>query len=328
MIGIKRRTWILLVVILLVAVACGQSSNQAEYPSRAITVVIPVSPGGTIDTSTRLVTQNWDLGVPFIDANQPGAATEVGALTVLGSDNEGYTMFSTTMDLHVAMAYLLSDKVSVDDFAPLGGTMSLEPALLVNKDTPWQTAQEFISALQQKGSGITIAVVQGNALQIQALLLLEALGSDATVVPFSSGGDARAAVLGGHTDATIIPAAGYPPLADDTRILAIFADHNPAPELTDNAPTWSEVSDIQLPLVRQVLTWYVTSEFADKYPDRYQKLVDGFASVVQSDAFASSLAAAQPGFDKFIDYTTPDQILSEQDAMIKFLDKYGSVLQS
>lgn len=305
--------------------ADADAAAAGDYPDQQITVTIPVGPGGTIDSSTRLLSENWDLGVPFVHVNQPGAATELGARSVLQGGANGYNLLSTTHDLHVMMASVLSDEVDVDDFVPIGGgTMALEPALIVGNGTPWESAEEFVAALEEEQSDVTIAIVRGNALHIQTLQLLEQLGSDATVVPYASGGDARTSVAGGITDATIIPAAGYTGLAEDARILAVFADENPAPELTDDAPAWPDVSDVEVPFVEQVLAWYVPSEFAESNPAQYQVLVDTFAEAVQGEGFREAMAAVN--FEPWIDYRTPDEIQALEQDMVAFVEEYGSLL--
>lgn len=322
--GSTFRTAMVMASALAVVAACGASSEQAaDYPDRRITVTMPTGPGGTIDSSTRILLESWDFGVRMVPVNQEGGATEVGALSVLQGDHEGYDIMSSTADLHTVMAALLSDRVNVEDFAPIGSTLSLVPALYVHKDAPWDTAEEFIAALQEPNSDVTIAVTQGTGQHLLVLHILDVLGSDAKVLP-GGGADSRNAVAGGVTNSAIFPAASYTSLADQVRILAVFGDENTAPDITDNAPAWNSVSDVEVPAFSQVLAWYVSSKFRNDHPDRYQTLVESFKSAVESDAFRSDLEAIDLG--AWIDYKSPSEIEELDGEMLEFIDQYGSLL--
>ena len=76
----------------------GSSPSLAEYPDRAIQIVVPYTPGGTVDLLARALapklTAVW--GQPVIILNRPGAGGSVGAEVVAKSAPDGYTLFIST----------------------------------------------------------------------------------------------------------------------------------------------------------------------------------------------------------------------------------------
>src|SRR6476619_6762590 len=78
--------------------AAGTSPSLAEYPERTIQIVVPYTPGGTVDLLARALgsrlTAAW--GQPVVILNRPGAGGSVGAEVVAKSVPDGYTLFIST----------------------------------------------------------------------------------------------------------------------------------------------------------------------------------------------------------------------------------------
>ena len=70
-----------------------QMTDSTVYPSRAIRIVVPASPGGVNDILARLVASKMgaSFGQPVVVENKPGAATISGAELVARSNPDGYT---------------------------------------------------------------------------------------------------------------------------------------------------------------------------------------------------------------------------------------------
>ena len=75
-------------------VAGGLSLEAQDYPTRAITIVVPASPGGAIDTVARLVGQKLSetWGQPVVVDNKPGASNTLGTAFVAKAAPDGYTL--------------------------------------------------------------------------------------------------------------------------------------------------------------------------------------------------------------------------------------------
>jgi tripartite-type tricarboxylate transporter receptor subunit TctC len=86
-------------VVFLFAVLIGQMhATAADYPDRAVRVIVNVSPGGGVDTTTRIVAQKLEqkLGQPFVIENRPSASGNTGAASVFHAAPDGYILLSSS----------------------------------------------------------------------------------------------------------------------------------------------------------------------------------------------------------------------------------------
>ncbi|MGT2490786.1 Bug family tripartite tricarboxylate transporter substrate binding protein [Cupriavidus basilensis] len=74
-----------------------------KYPTRPISLVVPFSPGGSVDVSGRLIAERLGraLGHPFVIDNRPGAAGAIGSTYVSKAQPDGYTLIVTSQSTHV-----------------------------------------------------------------------------------------------------------------------------------------------------------------------------------------------------------------------------------
>jgi len=120
----KRRTLALAVMAAgAVALLPLGASAQAAFPSKALTLVVPFSAGGTTDILARVVGQymSKDLGQPVIIDNRAGAGGNIGAQLVARAAPDGYTLLMGTVGTH-AINQSLYKKMAFDpikDFAPI-----------------------------------------------------------------------------------------------------------------------------------------------------------------------------------------------------------------
>ena len=83
-------TRMILTVLVVLTVALPEALAQSSYPDRPIRLVVPNSPGGTVDMIARLVAQGLSerLGWRAVVDNRPGAGTIIGSVDTL--KNKGY----------------------------------------------------------------------------------------------------------------------------------------------------------------------------------------------------------------------------------------------
>ncbi len=86
------------------ALFISSSARAQDYPTRAITMVLPFPAGSGIDVTARLVADNLStrLGQPVVVENKPGANGVVAATAVARAAPDGYTIFMTTNSSHSA----------------------------------------------------------------------------------------------------------------------------------------------------------------------------------------------------------------------------------
>jgi tripartite-type tricarboxylate transporter receptor subunit TctC len=107
-------------------------SAQA-YPTRPVRIIVPYTPGGFTDLSTRLVSEPLArvLGQPVVVENRPGANSILGAGQAATSAPDGYT-FVTVLPAHAANATLQGARLpfnAVTSFSPVS-VIALSPLVL------------------------------------------------------------------------------------------------------------------------------------------------------------------------------------------------------
>ena len=83
--------------LLLVSLTCAAAlatSAQAQYPERAIKLVVPQAPGSATDNGARILAQELskELGQSIIIENRPGGAFVIGNDAVAKAQPDGYTL--------------------------------------------------------------------------------------------------------------------------------------------------------------------------------------------------------------------------------------------
>ena len=138
--------------ILLAAASCAAllpqlSWAQAAWPDKPVRVIVPWAPGGITDILARLVAQKLSerFGQPFVIDNKGGAGGNIGAEMVAKAAPDGYTLLLTNPGAFATNQYLYNDmRYKPSDFAPIIVLAKFPNALIVNRDLPVKSTQEFI----------------------------------------------------------------------------------------------------------------------------------------------------------------------------------------
>ncbi len=192
-----RRT-LLGLTALTVAGAVGIAGARAQdFPSEPITMLVGFGAGGMTDTSSRIMAEKLEeiLGVRVIVENKPGAGGTLAIATAAEGPADGHTIVSFLTDSPFTAIY--QDRpIDLDDWAIIGGYMPQERVLFARQDAPFQTFEEFVE--YAKENPVTFA----DGGSFWASRVMEAFakkhGLQLRMVPFRSGAEGSAAILGGH----------------------------------------------------------------------------------------------------------------------------------
>jgi tripartite-type tricarboxylate transporter receptor subunit TctC len=221
------------------------TAAHAAYPDRPIHIVVPYTPGGTVDLLARamapLLNKAW--GQQIVVENRPGAGGSVGAEYVAQAPGDGYTLLlSTNSPLTTNVALFKSIKYKpLQDFVPviLAGDNSL--ALAVNVKLPVKSVPELV-ALAKKEPGKLIGASSGNGTTSH--LSLTEFNKEAAVtithVPYQGGVPSLTAVISGEAQlvfSDIVPAL---PMINDGRVRALATTGLKRSGVTPNLPTLDE----------------------------------------------------------------------------------------
>jgi len=191
-------------VVLGLAACCA----QAQYPERAVTMIVPFPPGGVTDTVARPVAEalSHELGQSVVIENKAGAGGAVGIGQAARAEPDGYTLLMSLSSISILPE---ADKIlgrkaafQLDQFAPIARVTADPTVLIVRADSPWKTLQDFVAdakrrpgALNYGSSGIY------GSMHVPMEMLKSVAGINLTHVPFTGAGPAVAALLGGQVDA-------------------------------------------------------------------------------------------------------------------------------
>jgi tripartite-type tricarboxylate transporter receptor subunit TctC len=151
------RAWLRHLSVL--GVVLGAMPAQAEtFPSKAITLVVPASPGGVTDLIARALGQRLgaSLGQQVVIENKPGATNQIAAESVARSAPDGHTLLVSPEATFVINPYLFA-KLAYDpakDFVPVGGLIKIQQALITNPSIPVQNIASLIALAKRERGGL------------------------------------------------------------------------------------------------------------------------------------------------------------------------------
>ena len=223
-----------LAATLAIALVLGVASAQDVYPSKPITLIVPFPPGGVADIVGRPFAEalSRELKTPVIIENKPGAGGGIGMGAVAKAKADGYTLLMALSSISILPE---ADKVlgraplyQLDQFTPIARLTADPTILAVRADSPWKTLQDFVADAQRRPGAITYGS-SGNYGTMHVPMEMFAHRADVKLlhVPFTGGGPAVVALLGGQVDAlstgpsTVLQHVK----AGKVRVLASWGDH-------------------------------------------------------------------------------------------------------
>jgi tripartite-type tricarboxylate transporter receptor subunit TctC len=177
---------------------------DSRYPTKAIEYVVPFPAGGGTDVAARVIAKamSRELGVPFIVTNKPGGNQIPGAMSVLSTPPNGYTLLadgSASSSLHTLIKDL---PYKMEDRTFITRIMSSPHAYIVSGKSPWNSLQGAVDAAKKDPASFTWTWLGGNSTTDFSLLqFFDVIGVDISKtkrVPFQGSGPGVQAVAGGH----------------------------------------------------------------------------------------------------------------------------------
>jgi tripartite-type tricarboxylate transporter receptor subunit TctC len=196
----QRRSIVVAAALLML----GGVASAETYPERTITMVVPFAAGGPTDTVARLIAEPMSktLGQQVIVENVGGAGGTLGAGRVAKADPDGYTLLlhhigqSTSASLYRKLAY---DPATA--FAPIGLVTDVPMTIVAKNGLPPGSVGELIDWLKARKDEVTLANAGiGSASHLCGMLLMSALDTRMTTVPYKGTGPAMTDLLGGQVD--------------------------------------------------------------------------------------------------------------------------------
>ena len=248
------RTIAALLLIVLGSLAA-PTHAQTAYPTRAINIIVPYSPGTGIDILGRVIAQRlaekWSTGA-VVD-NKPGASGNIGTELVARAAPDGHTLLMTATTFATNAAVNKNIRYEpAKGFSPISLVGTGTMALFTSLATPVQSVPEFVKLAKSRPGEFNYASNGNGTPQHLAMELFKLdTGIDVTHIPYKSAGY-LADIVGGRINAVIMPLHTAAPYytSGKIRILAVMSAER-AP-VAPAVPTLREAGFPNL----QVDVWY------------------------------------------------------------------------
>jgi tripartite-type tricarboxylate transporter receptor subunit TctC len=192
----------------LLASALGAATKRAtaqpsDYPSRAVTFIVPFAPGGVTSLFARILGQKLEqrLGKPFVVENRPGGGGVTAATAVARAAADGYTIM-------MASSTVLAINVTVRKNLPYDPRTELTPiallarvpfVLVVNPALPIQSVADLVKLAKDKPGQIAFGTPgPGTFHHLNAEMFKGIFGLDLVHVPYKGSAPALNDLVGGH----------------------------------------------------------------------------------------------------------------------------------
>lgn len=198
-----------LLYAVLALATVGTALAQARYPTKNVEVVVPFAPGGGTDnlmrTITGIIDENKWSPVALNVNNRVGGSGTVGYSYLIGKKGDSHVIAGATP---MVVSGKLQGRLAGNHRDAMTVLMIVaidELTLAVRSESPHKTIEDFVAAARARPGELTVGGTgTHNEDHIFAHLFEQAAKVKVKYVPFNSGGEVTAALMGGHIDAGVM----------------------------------------------------------------------------------------------------------------------------
>ncbi len=183
------------------------TASKLDFPQkgRSISVIVPVSPGGGLDQSTRVLVSMMEkeIATPISVVNKVGAGGQVGLTELVRSKPDGYTLAAVLFPF-IAISPMDPRRQAIynrTSFQPIATIYQFPKVLVVQTGSPYKTTKDVIDAARANPERIKAAAGgrQGDS-HLGFIQLEQAARIKFARVHFDGGAPSLTALLGGHVE--------------------------------------------------------------------------------------------------------------------------------
>lgn len=222
----------------------GPAAAADDFPSKPITIIVGVAPGGTLDTLARLIGNELSktLEQPVVVENTTGAGGLIGMQRLLKSEPDGYTLMFSNMSL--AIIPLLHPKAGVDvvrDLATISTVATVPMVLSVSNKSGIQDLPSMLKRIRGDGSKLNFGSGgPGTTAHLAEGMFLHIAKGKGELIQYRGTGPALADLMSGVIDGVIDQTVTMMPLHQDKRIKAIAVSAPERLKQMPDVPTFAE----------------------------------------------------------------------------------------
>jgi len=237
----------------LAALLLASHAAFAQYPNKAIRLIVGFPPGGSADPTTRIIgaALQEQMGQPVVVENRPGADSAIAAEQMTRMPPDGYTlMFASNSAMTAAVALRKAPTYDpLKDFTPVSLVGRATVFFYVHPSVPAKTLKEFVAHARANpgkvvyGTGNPLSILYGQQLK-------SAAGIDWLHVPYKGEGPLNPDILAGRVHCSFLSTGSAVSNAKDGRLVPLAVLAEKRSPLLPEVPTIAEAGVPQV-TVRQ-----------------------------------------------------------------------------
>lgn len=282
-----------MIKVVLTALALGimnASVGADEYPTRPVRIITAMAAGGMSDRAIRLIAEPLErqLGQPLIVENRSGAGGVIGTEAAARAPADGYTLLvSMASTFSIIPAVKKASYDPTKDFVPLGQIWYAPQALVVRSNSSLKTIGELVAYAKANPDRLSFASAgNGTSTHLSILLLAREAGIKVIHVPYRSGGQSVADVLGGQVEAVFSDISAMVPHIQTGALRALAVTAPQRSPLLPNVPSMAEAG---LPGV-STINWFGLHALAGTPPAVLERLKAAVRAAQLDPAYKAALA--------------------------------------
>jgi len=277
---------LLLAVLSLVATVT--TAFAQAYPTRSITIVVPLAAGSGMDSIVRIYAEELaaTFGKPVLIENQPGAALTLAAQNVAKAEPDGHTLLVSATTVMTANQTLLK-KLNYDpdrDFVPISIYVDSPFVLIVSPGLAVDNMKAFAElAKSRSATPVSYATTGTGSLPHLTMEALRAdIGFAASHVPYRNSGQIVTDVLGGHLDAALSETGLAVPLIREGKLKAMgVSARSRLPQIPDVPPLAESIPKPGY----ESLAWHILAAPAATPKPIVDRLIAEMKRITSSETF-------------------------------------------
>ena len=229
-------------MLALVAIAPWTPARAQTYPSKPVTIIVPLAPGTGMDTLARIYGEQLSqaLGKPVVIENKPGAGLMLGTAAIAAAAPDGHTLGISTAT-PMAVNQVLYKKITYDpdnDFAPIYFYVKSPFVLVVNPALPINSVPELITYAKASASPMSYSTPgPGTSQHLSMEFMAQRFGLKLTHVPYRSSPQSITDIAAGHVNLGFAEAGASLPLIREGKLRALAVSSSVRlPTLPDVVP--------------------------------------------------------------------------------------------
>lgn len=220
-------------------------AQEAGWPDRPVTALVPWPAGGPTDAFARVLSQrlSTDLGRPFVVDNRGGANGTIGTAAAARMRPDGYTVVITPNSTYAVAPHLYQVPYDPERaFVGIGLLVSSPLFMMVPRNSPVTSLAEYVALAKQPRSRLDYANAGvGATSHLATEMFLQMAQIEVTEIGYRGGGPAIQAVLAGEAGMLFMPAAAVTSYIQSGDLRPLAATTRERSPLAPTVPTFQEL---------------------------------------------------------------------------------------